>query len=230
MKKILCILILIFPAGFYTNAQQFNAGISGGFVASDVYASDIYDYDTDFHKAGFIFGGLVSTALSPNTTLRLELNYIQKGTQQPADSTGNGYYKFSFNYLEFPLIFKWRFNFNVAKKPINRFDFQTGISVGKLISHNSEGDNFYSYAGDSYLNKTDVSLLAGLGYNFSPHFNFSFRYSNSLIPVFKRNSPPPFYFTSTLNNGNNLVWHFIFQYMFGADKNTPAPPVEENNN
>src|SRR5258706_8038307 len=227
MKKILCVLLL--PVAIHANAQRFNAGISGGLVATDVYASDLYDYDTDFHKAGFTFGGTVSTVLSQKATLRLELNYIQKGTQQPADSNGNGYYKISFNYLEFPLIIKWRLNFNIGKKPINRFDFHTGISLGKLISHKADGDNFYSYGNDSYLNKTDVSLLAGIGYNFSQHFNFSFRYSNSLIPVFKRNSPPPFYFTSTFNNGNNLVGHFILQYMFGADKNTPAPPVDENN-
>jgi hypothetical protein len=101
--------------------------------------------------------------------------------------------------------------------------------LGKLIRNKAEGDNFYSNNDDSYLHKTDVSLLAGLGYNFSEHFSFCFRYSNSIILVFKRNSASPMLLTSTVNNGNSLVLHFILQFMFGAAKNNPHP-VDENNN
>ncbi|MEO8147049.1 MAG: porin family protein [Bacteroidia bacterium] len=209
------------------NAQRFRAGISAGLVATDVYGSDIYDNDNDFFKAGFMFGGTVSTTLNKKLTLELELNYIQKGTQQPADANGNGFYKFSFNYLEFPFILNYRFHFNIGAKSVNGLYLHAGISIGRLISNKGEGDNFYSNNDADYLNKTDVSLLAGLGYNFSEHFNFCFRYSNSVIPVFKQNSASPIPFASTFNNGNNLVLHFILQFTFGAAKNE-IPAKEEN--
>jgi hypothetical protein len=134
MKKIT--YILIFSTAFQANAQRFNVGISAGFVASDIYGADIVPdadawNDADFRKAGFMFGGIVNTALSRKLTLNAELNYIQKGTQQAADINGNGYYKFAFNYLEFPVIFKYRFHFNIGKKSVNGFDMYVGISAWK---------------------------------------------------------------------------------------------------
>lgn len=231
MKKI--IYMLIFSSALHANAQRFNAGISAGLVATDVYGADLVPdadewNDADFSKAGFMFGGVVGTALSNKFSLYAELNYIQKGTQQSADMYGNGYYKFAFNYLEFPLVVKYRVKFNIGQRAVNRFYLHAGAAVGQLISNKAEGDNFYSDNDDSYLNKTDVSLLAGLGYNFSEHLNFFFRYSNSLIPVFKSSdgASSPAYDN---NNGNSIVLHFIFQYMFSGEK-INQPSAGENTN
>jgi opacity protein-like surface antigen len=230
MKK--SIAIILFAGGllhFQVHAQRFMAGISAGFVGTDVYNSDLYDYDNDFHKAGFLVGGAVSAPLSERVTIRFEMNYIQKGTQQPSDSLGNGFYKFSFNYLEFPLMLKYRLRFNVKKNPVKGFDLHAGISLGRLMTSKAEGDNFYSNNDDTYLNKTDISLLAGLGYNINEHWNFTFRYSQSLGSVFKQNTAAPVLFGATFKNGNNMVAHFILQYTFGFNKNI-APPPDENSN
>lgn len=156
MKKIF--YTILFPATllllqFEANAQRFRAGISAGLVATDVYGSDIYDNDNDFHKAGVMFAGTVTRELNKKLTLGLELNYIQKGTQQPADANGNGFYKFSFNYLEFPLVLNYRFHFNIATKPVRGFYLNTGISLGQLLRNKAEGDNFYSNNDAGYLNK-----------------------------------------------------------------------------
>lgn len=223
LKTLIAIVFLTVSSISY--GQIFRAGITAGFVASDVYGADIVTdddawNDTDFNKAGFMVGGAVSTALSKKSTLRLELNYIQKGTMQPSDSTGKGFYKFTFNYVEVPVIYKRHLRFTGGKKDITGFEIYAGISAGKLVRNKAEGDNFYTYSNNDYLNKTDVSLLAGLGYNFSRHFNFSFRFSNGVIPVFKRNAVSPIYLTSTFNNGNSLVLHFILQVMFGKVKGT----------
>src|SRR5205085_9990663 len=97
-------------------------------------------------------------------------------------------------------------------------EFHAGISAGKMIRSKAEGDNFYTINDYTYLNRTDVNLLAGMGYNFSEHFNFSFRYSNGIIHVFKQDNISPVYFSSSFNTGNSLVLHFILQFMFGRDK------------
>ncbi|MEO5570467.1 MAG: porin family protein [Bacteroidia bacterium] len=233
MKKIIHIFLsalLLLLLHVTANAQRFSAGITAGLVATDVHNSDIYDNDDDFHKAGFMLGGAVSTPLSEKITFRFELNYIQKGTQQPGDSLGNDFYRFSFNYLEFPLLVKYRIHFNVSKKPVKGFELHAGISYGKLLQNTAEGDNFFQANDDTRYNTNDVSLLGGLGYRFATHFTFTVRYSNSLISVFKQNSDPYGFGGPTFNNGNNMVFHFVLQLQFGAvPKNTTAPPAEENN-
>lgn len=225
IKKIIFIVLIILHC-LTASAQRFRAGISAAFIASDVYGADIVpDSDawnnTDFRKAGALFGGCVNTSFGERTLLQMEINYIQKGTQQHGDSTGYGFYKFSFNYVEVPLLIKYRLHFNINGKSAKGFDIHAGISAGKLIGSKAQGTNFYAVNDYTYLNRTDVSLLAGIGYNFSEHFNFSFRYSNSLIPVFKRNNSPIF-FAQSLNVGNSMVLHFMLQYIFGARKQAPV--------
>jgi len=226
----ICIFFALTFLSANINAQRFNVGISAAVTACDVYGADIIpDADawnnTDFSKIGLMLGGAVQTPVNKKTTLRLEMNYIQKGTRQTSDSTGNGFYNFSFHYVEFPLMIKYRPHFTIKKKAINGLDLYAGLSVARLVKSKAES-NFYNTVDDfRYLNKTDLSLLIGVGYRLSDHFNFSVRYSNALIPVFKR-SGSPIYFANSLNVGNSLVFHFMLQYMFGAEKKDPAKIVD----
>ena len=227
--SILCILLDLCIV-----AQTFNAGITAAVVASDVYGPDVVPdadswNDAGFQKAGIMLGGIVASSLNKKFSIRLEINYIQKGTQQHADSTGKGYYKFSLNYAEVPLTFKYHLHLKSGNKIANGFDIHAGISAGRLIKSKAQTDNFYSIDDYSYLNRTDISLVAGFGYNFSEHFNFSVRYSNSIIPVFKQTVSPT-YPTQAFNYGNNMVLHFMLQYMFGRGKNYDGGVEERNNN
>lgn len=229
-RKIIFFIALLLLQHFAVNAQRFRGGVSAAFTASDVYGADIVPdsdawNDTDFRKAGFMLGGSVNTFIGKRTLLQMEINYIQKGTQQQGDSTGYGFYKFSFNYVEVPVLIKYALKFNMGEKKVTGFDIHAGVSVGKLIKSKAQGTNFYAVNDYTYLNRTDVSLLAGIGYNFSDHLNFSFRYSNSLIPVFKQSNSPIF-FAQSLNVGNSLVLHFILQYVFGEAKN-PFPVIKD---
>jgi hypothetical protein len=227
-KKIIFLAFLILQH-FGSTAQRFRALLSAGFVASDVYGADIVVdsdawNDTDFRKAGVMLGVGVNTALGKRTLVQMETNYIQKGTQQRGDSTGYGFYKFAFNYVEVPVLLNYRLQFHVGRKKVKGFDVHGGISAGRLIKSKAEGNNFYTVNNYSYFNRTDISLLTGIGYNFSDHLRFSFRYSNSLIPVFKRDNSPIF-FAQSANVGNSIVLHFILHYVFGAGK----PTVENSN-
>jgi hypothetical protein len=223
-KIIVFVLLMLCYSG--AGAQRFQAGVLAGFVASDVYGADIVpDSDawnnTDFRKAGIMLGGSVSTSLGKRTLLEMEINYIQKGTQQAGDSTGYGFYKFSFHYVEVPLLLNYRLQLKAHDKTTTRFELHAGISAGQLVKTKAQGNNFYTVNDYSYLHKTDISLLAGIGYHFFEHLHFSFRYSNSLIPVFKRSNSPIF-FAQSLNVGNSLVLQFILQYVFSAGKAAAA--------
>lgn len=222
------LLLIFLPLGVV--AQRFKAGVSAGITASDVYGADIVPdadawNDTDFRKLGIMLGGTVHTNLGKRTRIQMEINYIQKGTQQSGDSTGTGFYKFTFNYVEVPLLIGYNLQFSGNGKKLKGFDLHAGVSAAQLVRSKGEGNNFYMVNDYSYLNKTDVSLLAGIGYYFSERIDFSVRYSNSLIPVFKRNNSPIF-FAQSLNVGNSLVLQFILHYTFGVGTNTSAPENE----
>jgi hypothetical protein len=66
------------------------------------------------------------------------------------------------------------------------------------------------------FNKTDLSLLIGLDYNFSAHTALSFRYSNSLIPAVKHDAYPGYFFIYSFNTGNNLVFQMSLKFVFGG--------------
>jgi len=224
MKKTVLLLFALVASLLFqkkVEAQRFRGGVSGGLISSDVYGDDPRDYDNDFHKVGYVFGGFVNTPVSERGILQFEINLIQKGTEQFPDSNNQGNYKLVLNYVEIPLIYKHRINLTISKKTVSAFDIQAGASFGQLIHSSLAGDSVARNPDMSFLNKTDVSVLAGIDYNFSDNFNFCIRYSNSVIPVFKRNSIPIGYYLppyGTFNNGNNMVWHFMFQYTFGKSK------------
>lgn len=207
-------VVSLLLCSYASDAQNFKAGITGGFISSDVCYDDPIDHDNDFHKAGYVFGGYVQRDVSENGILQLEINLIQKGTLQNPDSTGFGYYRLLLNYVEVPVLYKYHLTFTSAKKPVSTFDIHAGASIGWLYHSSLEGD-VYSSSDMSFLNKTDVSLLIGVNYNFLENFSFCVRYSNSIIPVFKSEALPARYYlppNSAFNSGNNMVFHFMLQY------------------
>lgn len=211
-------------------AQHFRAGLTGGAVVTDVAGSGTRDNFTHFNKLGFVVGAIVNSTFKENNTIQLEMNYIQKGSMQRPDSANEGYFKLSFNYLEIPILFRRRLHFTLFKKPSNRFELEAGASAGRLIFAELIGNTNYTQSIDpNNFNKTDVSILAGVNYTFNSNLYFSLRYSNSVIPVTKRNtSPGPtlVYLPVTFNQGNNLVFHFSIKYIFGKVENGSEVKIE----
>jgi len=85
VKKFLTLFLItwMFSLQGSLYSQQFDGGILAGGALSQVDG----DYWTGFTKAGFLAGGFVSLELSPNSSLQLELEYIQKGSKK------NDYYE-----------------------------------------------------------------------------------------------------------------------------------------
>ncbi len=198
------------------------AGVSAGALVSDVQGMDTRDYDNDFYKAGFTVGAFVNREFGDKNILQLEVNYIQKGTEQPRDSNGN-YFIFTLNYIEVPLLIRHRMHLSVNKQLFNNFEWELGASAGHLFSnsYNSNGYNLPIEANS--LNYTDISVLLGINYILPSGFYFGVRYSNSVIPVIKHGAIPAQSFSSynfAFNNGNNMVYQFCLKYVIGGGKET----------
>ncbi len=222
MKINLFLIVLVFILILaQARAQRFEAGLTAGAAAADIPGLTY-----NFSKLGFTVGGLVSTAISTKTLVQLEINYIQKGASHaPTDSLNNGSFRYSFNYLEIPLIFRRHLHFMIFKKPSTNFDLEGGASVARLFSYNYVDATHYPQGIPSgTLNNTDVSLIAGLDYNFTSNLIFCIRYTNSVIPVFVKSKLPSnqFLFYS-LNKGQNAVFQFTLKFVFSPNKKEQSP-------
>lgn len=194
-------------------AQHFRAGISAGPAVTDVAGTTA----KNFQKLGFTAGVLVNSALSQRNTLQLEINFTKKGSMQKPDSLNNGFFKLDLNYIEIPVLFKHRLQLTLFKKPISKFDLEFGLSAGRLIRYNYSANNYSQAIDPGSFNYTDLSLLFGIDYNFTSNFYFCLRYSNSVIPATKRNKvTSPLFLPATFNQGNNMVFQFVFKVIFGS--------------
>jgi hypothetical protein len=200
---------------FHASAQRFRAGLSGCAAITDIPGTDTRDGDADFHKLGFAMGGIVNSFIDEDNSFQFEINYITKGTAQAPDSSNNGAYQLSLNYLEVPFVYRHRIHFNVNKKPVTKFEIEFGASVGRMVHYNEKVNNYSTAFGLANVNKTDVSLLFGVNYVVNSHVYFGFRASNSVIPALKKNSIPFTFKRFTFNNGNNVVFQLGVHFIFG---------------
>lgn len=215
--SIVIALLLLFCSRKADAQQKFRAGFTLGLSASDINGAHTIYRNRHFSKAGLIAGFLVNTQVSKKNAFQMELNFIQKGSLQRPDSLGNGYYKIALSYVEVPLLIRRQIYFTKRGAPVNRFDFEFGASVGRLVAYSVTNNANTVFTGNEtgkYLNFTDVSLLIGADCNISKNIAFCIRYSNSVIPAVKRNTPNIHFITYTWNRGNNQVLQFSIKFVF----------------
>ncbi len=221
-KDLLTAFALLFLA-CETKAQTFRAGFTTGLVATEVNGATRSGH---FHKAGVSLGLLVNTHINKKNIFQMELNYVQKGSFYRGDSLGNGRFRIALNYVEIPFLVRHKIHFLKRGKPVNRVDLEFGGSYGRMVSHRAvDGQNTILPPSNYLYNYNDISLLAGFDINITPKFIFCFRYSNSIIPSIKRNSPNLYFITYTFNRGNNMVMLFSLKFIFG---NNPEAPLSNN--
>ncbi len=223
--RIFFLLVTILTAS-NSFAQRFKAGFTTAFVISDINGANSAPNRKNFHKVGFAGGLAANARVGKKTLLQFEIVYIQKGSMQPPDSLNNGYYKIALDYVEIPLFVRQQLFFNWKGKRINKVDLELGASYGKLIRKNVIGNTNYQLSGtDDLYNTNDVSILAGLDFNFTKNVCFNFRYSNSVIPAIKRNALRAGFVSQTFNRGNNMVFQLGFKFLFGAKEKTTSEPA-----
>ena len=212
---ILCSLLFTFTTA---NAQVFHAGFSVGTTATDVGGMGTRNRGDHFHKLGYIFGAIVNTSPNDKNTFQMELNYVQKGSLQPPDSMNNGYYKLAVDYVDMAFLIRHHIHFNIKQKPVDKFDWELGASLGRMVRHTWNLDNYPAPLNLSNMNMTDVSVFGGIDYNFSSNVCLCIRYSNSVVPVIKHNAIPPYLYDRLFNLGNNMALQLSIKCVFGGSK------------
>lgn len=179
MKKILvwCGLMLIIP--LWSNAQQFQGGLVGGVVGSQV-AGDRY---SGYNKVGIMGGAYIALTMAEKYTLQLEMEYIQKGSRHNVDpdKPGDITYKLNLGYIEMPLLFRY--------KIMERVDVEAGLGMGFLVSHKESQDGQDISKQMPGFNATNLSVIAGFSYSFHDRYRINLRTGNSLEGIRK---PPAF--------------------------------------
>ena len=216
MKKEILLISYLLLSYYCLKAQRFNAGFSFGAVASDIHGMDSRDMDNDFNKLGFTAGGIVNTKMDDKNIFQMEINYIQKGSLQRPDSLNNGYYKFAADYVDAAFLFRHHAKFSIQKTLIDKFDWEAGISIGRLVRNTWVLNNYPYPIDETKINKIDISPLIGIDYNISPHVCFCVRYSNSVIPVIKHDVIPVYLYRYYYNIGNNMAAQFVIKIVFGG--------------
>ncbi|MDA3891059.1 MAG: porin family protein [Salinivirgaceae bacterium] len=155
------------------HAQEFNAGLYSGIVASQVDG----DTHAGYHKAGLVVGGYVNRFLNKDLAGQMGLRYIGKGSKR-ADDKMQIYYKTQFHYVEMPFTLRY-FNFSDID-----LDIEGGIAVGYLIKGlEAKNNDLYLEDAEPPFNDIDLSALAGLNYSLNDKFTIGAHFSYSLMPI-----------------------------------------------
>ena len=193
-------LILIFASLQLSEAQVFEGGFFGGFVASQV------DGDTygGYNKFGISLGGFISKEHLQNTNWKFEIRYIQKGSAQRETEFNPTFYKLTIHYVEIPLIYQYEFYEDLIA--------EIGLSPDVYLFHKEEdevGDMDQDDRPDYH--RFGLNGDIGLSYKLNENVIVGLRRSHSIFSMRDHASGQSYY----LNTGQrNNVFHFTIYYQF----------------
>jgi hypothetical protein len=166
------LILLLFACPVLLPAQRFNGGIIAGGLVSQV-DGDTWD---GYHKFGFLGGGLVSLRLSSRSSFQMELEYIQKGSRQNADTlTNQGLtYLLRIHYLEVPILYQFTF----AK----RFSFEAGPAMDVFLGSLEETDGL-EIPNPVPLKPITIAGIFGFSGYITNHLKANFRLNYSLMSI-----------------------------------------------
>ena len=102
MKSIftsLCILCFAI-----TSAQNFDAGLIGGFCTSQVSGDNLSGHN----KLGSRFGAYINYPINKKMSYQLEMQFLQKGSKKPYTENSPETYLFELNYIELPATLNYQ--------------------------------------------------------------------------------------------------------------------------
>ena len=171
MKRNFLLVVLLFGAVITSPAQQFQGGIAGGLVGSQV-AGDTY---SGFNKAGVYAGFWIRLGLSERTSLQTEISYFQKGSRHNPDEKRQDmtFYLMRLGYIEMPFLFQFQVR--------NKITLEVGPSFSFLLHSHEELDYMeVTYGKFSIFNP---SFMAGIGYPITEKLGVHFRMNSSVISI-----------------------------------------------
>ena len=181
------------------SAQVFNGGINIGLSSSQVGGDNL----AGFNKAGFLAGAFINTKIEGNLKIQMEMNYIEKGSNNP-DMNENRIEDISLSYLEIPVLLQYG--------SINMLKIETGFLFGILI------DGYYNNLSGRMENQInpfteyDFGALIGMDYKISDMFSLNTRLSNSFLPIGREDYDNTQVHGSWLKGKYNSVLSFSIHY------------------
>ncbi len=178
MKKVIITSFLILIICQYSSAQT-NFGVKGGLNINSTYSKE----DNNFLKTrlsgniGFFSNVKIAKSLSiqPEILFSGEGATIGNVTDDNGNDIGGG--RLVFNYVNIPLLLKFA---KSSKGIYGEFGPQFGILASASAKSVGESTDI-----KDFLSSTNISLVVGLGYNFSESLGMGVRYNAGLSNIAK---------------------------------------------
>ena len=196
-NKILLCLFLTFLS-LFSFSQNFKGGVIAGIATSQVSGDAL----GGLHKAGLYLGVFTQLPVSSISNIKMEMNYIQKGSNNPKISE-NLVPDISTSYIEVPISVNYYQNEIMC--------FEIGIQTAFLLNF-SDNDLYGPIPNDQSIpfNKVDLGAFIGMNYHLTDNILLNSRISNSILPVRPHASEA----TYQLNRGQyNSVLSFTLHYI-----------------
>lgn len=166
--RILITTIFLFFFSAFLGAQEFNAGLSAGIVASQLDG----DKYAGYNKFGLQGGAYVNRYFTKKLSAQLSLLYKELGSREDNDEV---HYKSRLQYVIMPLTIRY-YHFK-------KVDFEGGFSWGYLIKQYEEDINGYEIVNPVEFNKFDFCGIAGVNYKFTEKLSIGVTIQYSIIEV-----------------------------------------------
>ena len=157
-----------------TSAQNFDAGLIGGFCTSQVSGDNLSGYD----KLGSRFGAYINYPINKKMSYQLEMQYLQKGSKKTYTENSPETYLFELNYIELPATLNYQ-----VKKGIY---LESGIGTAFLVGY-KEQDEITDINTDK-PNTLAFDFLLGVQYDIKKNLKLNIRYANSISRIRKHAS------------------------------------------
>jgi hypothetical protein len=185
------------------DAQSFKASLIAGFSMSQISGDNLGGYN----KPGPIIGMGIAKDLGEKLNLEMQMMYVQKGSRKYPDikNNDNSRYILNLNYIEIPLILKYKFD---------RFKVYAGISNGVMFKQyvaNETGPYPANSDESKAFHKWELSYDIGVTFPITKKIELCGRINHSLLPV-RINRPYQIHWVDKGQFNDLLIW--LIQYKF----------------
>lgn len=198
LRKILLAGCFIFIVNALV-AQRFDAGLIGGFNASQVEGDGFKGY----HKAGLLLGAFVQTDIAPTIFAGMEIKYSQKGAKKKYDPEQPDIeeYTMRLGYVDIPIFMGFRAS--------DRSMIIGGITPGILI-HSEERGAYGEIPEEDQqdFNTFDLQPFLGFQFDFTERMAVDLRFSLSVIPCVDKVDSNYYFHDGLYNNAISLAVYY----------------------